>query len=64
MKDNILLYKVCISGVKQMKNDLQKLKDKLNILLTEVSLDSPEALSLSREVDKLIVEYYRRNGLN
>ncbi|MEN6313635.1 MAG: aspartyl-phosphate phosphatase Spo0E family protein [Clostridiaceae bacterium] len=47
-----------------MKNDLQKLKDKLNVLLIDVSLDSPEALSLSREIDKLIVEYYQRNNVN
>jgi len=47
-----------------MNSDLQKLKDKLNILLMDISLDSQEALDLSREIDKLIVEYYRRQNIN
>lgn len=47
-----------------MKNDLQKLKDKLNVLLMDVSLNSQEVLRLSREIDKLIVEYYKRKDVN
>lgn len=43
-----------------MNNSLQKLKEKLDALLVDFSLNSQEALKLSREIDKLIVEYYRK----
>ena len=42
-----------------MKKDLQTLKEKLDFLLNEKSLTSPEALELSREIDVLILEYYK-----
>ncbi len=47
-------------GSKQMNNNLQKLKEKLDVLLLDLPLDSQEALFLSREIDILIIEYYRK----
>jgi len=35
------------------------LKEKLDFLLNEKPLTSPEALELSREIDILILEYYK-----
>jgi hypothetical protein len=46
-----------------MSNNLQKLREKLDELLADTSTDSQEVLCLSREIDNLIIEYYRdRNG--
>ena len=42
-----------------MKNELIVLKEKLDVLLIEESINSKEVLCLSREIDKMIVEYYR-----
>jgi len=57
--NNVILYKNLYYGVKQMNNNLQKLKERLDALLVNCSPDSQEALCLSWEIDKLIVEYYR-----
>ena len=46
-------------GSRNMKNELQKLKDELNDLLIEMPINSQEALCLSREIDIQILEYYR-----
>ena len=58
--NNVVLYGNLYYEVKQMNNNLQKLKEKLDVLLVDFSLNSQEALNLSREIDKLIVEYYRQ----
>lgn len=42
-----------------MKNDLQKLKEKLNAMLSETPVNSKEVLYLSRKIDILIVEQYK-----
>ena len=42
-----------------MKNELIVLKEKLDVLLIKESINSIEVLCLSREIDKMIVEYYR-----
>lgn len=55
----VVLYGNLYYGVKQMNNNLQKLKEKLDALLVDFSLNSQEALRLSMEIDRLIVEYYR-----
>lgn len=39
-------------------NDLQKLKERLDTLLTQMPLNSEEVLDLSHEIDKLIADYY------
>ena len=44
-----------------MKNELQKLKEKLDSLLKEELPTSGDVLELSREIDLLIAEYYRQN---
>jgi len=46
-----------------MNNELQILKDELELLVTEYNLNSQEVLSLSRQIDKLIVEHYKRQRL-
>ena len=61
--NNVVLYGNLYYEVKQMNNNLQKLKEKLDVLLVDFSLNSQEVLSLSREIDKLIVEYYRQKNL-
>lgn len=43
-----------------MKNELQKLKEKLDNLLMEKSLEAQEVLDLSKEIDLLINEYYKQ----
>ncbi len=43
---------------------LQKLKKRLDNLLNELPIDSPEILGLSCEIDNLIVEYYERELYN
>lgn len=43
-----------------MNSELQLLKDKLELLVTEFNLNSQEVLSLSQEIDNLIVEHYRK----
>ncbi len=43
---------------------LQKLKRKLDTLLSELPIDSPEIFSLSCEIDDLIVEYYEKELFN
>lgn len=45
-----------------MKNDLQKLKEELDKMLQDMSPGSQEALKLSKEVDLLIIEYYKRRN--
>jgi hypothetical protein len=42
-----------------MKSELQKLKERLNAMLSEIPVNSQEALYLSRKIDILIVEQYR-----
>lgn len=39
---------------------LQKLKKRLDTLLNELPIDSPEIFTLSCEIDNLIVEYYEK----
>lgn len=43
-----------------MKNELLKLKEKLDSLLNEELPTSYDVLELSREIDLLIAEYYRQ----
>lgn len=43
---------------------LQKLKERLDILLNELPIDSPEIYTLSCEIDNLIVEYYEKEFYN
>lgn len=42
-----------------MSKELQKLRDKLESLLKDTPLCSQEVLSLSEEVDVLILEFYK-----
>ncbi len=42
-----------------MNSNLQKLRDKLNNLLKETPISSQEVLLLSKEVDVLILEFYK-----
>lgn len=58
------IMEIVLMGSKQMINRLQKLKDKLDELLQYAPLDSQEALLLSCEIDRLIVEYYRSKKNN
>lgn len=62
--DSCNINAVYICGVIKMESDLQKLKDKLDFLLIDMSLSSQEALCLSREIDNLIVEYYQKKNNN
>ena len=62
--DSCRIIEIYIMGSNKMNNNLQKLKDKLDALLVDNSLDSQEALYLSREIDSLIVEYYRSRKSN
>lgn len=57
--DYCSIIKVYFVGFKHMKKDLKTLKEKLDFLLNEKPLTSPEALELSREIDILILEYYK-----
>lgn len=43
-----------------MKVEIQKLKDKLDTMISDTPLISEEVLELSRELDIFIVEYYRQ----
>jgi hypothetical protein len=47
-----------------MKNDLQRLKEQLDTILSYTGTDSQEALLLSRKIDLLINEHYMRKYLN
>ena len=49
-------------GVKHMKNELQKLKEKLDHMLIETSPVSQEVLKISKELDILIIEYYKQGN--
>jgi len=46
-----------------MNEELQMLKDELELLVTEFNLNSQEVLCLSRQIDRLIVEHYKRQRL-
>lgn len=39
---------------------MEELKDKLNKLIEEKGLSSMEVLELSRKIDKLIIDHYKR----
>ena len=43
-----------------MKKDIQKLKEKLDKLMSDLPLISDEVLKISRELDLIIIEYYRQ----
>lgn len=45
-----------------MNNNLQMLKRKLDNMVADMPLSSQEALILSRKIDNLIVEYYRKQN--
>lgn len=47
-----------IYGVGEMYEDIQKMRDKLNIMLLEKPVNSNEVLKLSRELDVLILKFY------
>jgi hypothetical protein len=47
-----------------MNKDLQKLRDKLESLLKDTPLVSEEVLSVSEEVDLLILEFYRKQNFS
>jgi len=56
---------IIFAGLKQMKNELlQKLKNRLDLLILEKPVTSEEVLSLSHEIDCLIVEYYSKRESN
>lgn len=42
-----------------MKKDLSKIKEELYKVLNAESITSDKALTLSRELDKIILEYYK-----
>lgn len=60
MQNNVIYTKLYICGDKHMKNELLKLKEKLDSLLNEELPTSYDVLELSREIDLLIAEYYRQ----
>lgn len=41
---------------------MEDLKKKLNKLIEEKGIRSAEVLELSKKIDKLIVDYYKRNA--
>lgn len=41
-----------------MYDDIQKMRDKLNFMLLEKTVDSIEVLTLSEELDVLILKFY------
>lgn len=41
--------------------DLQKLKERLDALLDEMPINSEEVLTLSHQIDYLVVDYYRNS---
>jgi hypothetical protein len=43
-----------------MNNKIQELKDKLDKMLSEKPISSPEILDLSMEIDVLIVKYQKK----
>ncbi len=47
-----------------MKNDLEILREKLDILLLDMPVQSPEALRLSQEIDIMIIDFYRKKNSN
>ena len=59
--NNVVYIRQDKSGVEHMNLELLKLKDRLDCMMKDVSPSSAEALELSREIDLLIVEYYRKS---
>lgn len=47
-----------------MEKEIKELKNRLNEAVEENQLDNELILALSRELDELIVEYYRTNQNN
>ena len=45
-----------------MEKDIQKLKEKLNSLLLYMPTGSKEVIKLSKEIDLLINEYYKKEN--
>lgn len=44
-----------------MRDEIEKLREKLNELLEKPCQNPDKILEISRKLDKLIVEYYQRN---
>jgi hypothetical protein len=42
-------------------NSMDEMKNKLNKLIEEKGMSSNEVLELSQKLDKLIVDYYKKN---